>query len=173
MARRMASACQRNIQMGTDTMMAIHRPWRTVRRTSRTEWRRRPSSVAIIGETASIRPSPKIIGRKYRLEPSEPAARALGPSRPIMSTSVAVMAVWPRLVRIIGQLRASIARISPRHGFSDARAAVTTAVMVLSFGARSRPHAWPDIAGLVPGHARNRSCAVLLNEFSRRGKMSQ
>ena len=64
MARRIASACQRKTQIGSDTMMAIHSPWRTVRRTSRTEWRLRPSSVAIIGETASIRPSPKISGRK-------------------------------------------------------------------------------------------------------------
>ena len=45
-------------------MMASHRPCRTVRRTSRTEWRLRPSSVAIIGEVAIIRPRPKISGMK-------------------------------------------------------------------------------------------------------------
>lgn len=92
--------------------IASHRPWRTVRRRSRTEWRRRPSSVAIIGEVASIRPRPKISGMKYRLEPSAPAASVSGPRRPIIMTSVAVMAVWPRLVSTIGQASAIIALIS-------------------------------------------------------------
>jgi hypothetical protein len=53
-----------NSHSGSETSTAIHRPCRTVRRTSRTEWRLRPSSVAIIGAVAFIRPSPKISGAK-------------------------------------------------------------------------------------------------------------
>jgi hypothetical protein len=64
MAIRIVSACHRKNQIGIDTMMESHRPCRTVRRTSRTEWRLRPSSMAIIGEAAVIRPSPKIMGMK-------------------------------------------------------------------------------------------------------------
>ena len=64
MASRIASPFQSSSQIGMAAATAIHSPCRTVRRTSRTEWPLRPSSVAIIGEAASIRPSPKIIGAK-------------------------------------------------------------------------------------------------------------
>ena len=64
MASRIASLFHNRIQIGITARMAIHSPWRTVRRMSRTEWRRRPSSAAIIGEVASMRPRPKINGAK-------------------------------------------------------------------------------------------------------------
>ena len=60
MASRIHSPFQDTIQIGTATVMAAQKPWRTVRRTSRTEWLRRPSSSAIRGEVALIRPMPKI-----------------------------------------------------------------------------------------------------------------
>ncbi len=63
-ASRIASLCHSTIQIGTETATAIHMPWRTVRRTSRTEWPLRPSSRAIIGAVAVVRPRPKIIVAK-------------------------------------------------------------------------------------------------------------
>lgn len=42
-------------------MIADQKPCRTVRRTSRTEWRFLPSAMAIIGMTAETRPIEKII----------------------------------------------------------------------------------------------------------------
>jgi hypothetical protein len=44
--------------------MQLHRPWRTVRRTSRTEWRLAPISRATMGATAVTRPIPKIMKAK-------------------------------------------------------------------------------------------------------------
>ena len=64
MATRIASPCHISAQSGIASMRAIHSPWRTVRRTSRTEWARRPSSKATMGETARSMPMPKIIGVK-------------------------------------------------------------------------------------------------------------
>jgi hypothetical protein len=46
------------------TATAIHNPWRTVLRRSRTECRILPRSLASIGDVAIISPRPKIIGAK-------------------------------------------------------------------------------------------------------------
>ena len=63
-ASRIGSVYQRIAQTGTEIAMPLHRPWRTVRRTSRTEWRRAPISRAIIGATAVTSPMPKIMKAK-------------------------------------------------------------------------------------------------------------
>ncbi len=60
MASRIALVFQRNSQTGMQIASADQRVCRTVRRTSRTLWRRAPSSFAIIGEAAVTRPMPKI-----------------------------------------------------------------------------------------------------------------
>lgn len=64
MASSTASPFQSRIQMGMEMSAESQKPWRTVRRTSRTEWRLRPSSAATIGEVASARPRPKMSGAK-------------------------------------------------------------------------------------------------------------
>src|SRR3954463_6094862 len=56
-----------------------------------------------------------------------------GPARPIIMTSVAVIAIWARLVRTIGQLSESVARISSRQGDSGARAPASIADIFLVF----------------------------------------
>ena len=56
--------------------------------------------------------------RGWRRARRRPACRHL--TRPIIMTSVAVIAIWARLVRTIGQLSESVARISSRHGVSGA-----------------------------------------------------
>ncbi len=61
---RTSSQCQSTTQIGTAITTAAHMAWRTVRRTSRTEWLLRPSSRAIIGADAVVMPSPKIIVAK-------------------------------------------------------------------------------------------------------------
>ena len=60
MASRMASPCQSTSQDGIEMQIAAQKPWRTVRRTSRTECALRPRSVAISGAVALITPMPKI-----------------------------------------------------------------------------------------------------------------
>ena len=60
MASRIGSAFQSSSQKGTVMASAIQKPWRTMSRTARTEWRFSPRFLAIIGETAEIMPMPKI-----------------------------------------------------------------------------------------------------------------
>lgn len=55
---------QSTSQNGMVTTTDAQRPCRTVRRTSRTANRLRPSSRAIIGAVAPVRPMPKIMKAK-------------------------------------------------------------------------------------------------------------
>ena len=103
-------------QTGRVIAVAAHRDWRTVRRTSRTLWRRMPSCFAIIGEAAMTRPMPKIRKATNRFTPSCAAASVLAPTRPSSNTSVAWISDWLTLVRISGQASDTIARISSRQG---------------------------------------------------------
>ena len=73
--------------------------------------------------------------RDWRRARRRPACR--GPRRPIIMTSVAVIAIWARLVRTIGQLSESVARISSRQGVSGASAPASIADMFRSFRSRS------------------------------------
>ena len=57
-AIRIGSVNQRIAQNGMQMAMAVHRPCRKVRRTSRTDQGRAPISRAIIGETALSSPIP-------------------------------------------------------------------------------------------------------------------
>ena len=57
---------------------ADHMPWRTVRRTSRTEWRLRPSSIAVSGAVAVTSPIPKIRKAKLRLAPERAGGKCVG-----------------------------------------------------------------------------------------------
>ena len=58
--RRIASAFHSTTQTGIAIATEAHNPWRTVRRTSRTEWRLRPSSWAMSGAVALATPMAKI-----------------------------------------------------------------------------------------------------------------
>jgi hypothetical protein len=60
----MACAFHSTIQTGTEMATAAQSPCRTVRRTSRTEWRLRPSSLAISGAVAVTIPIPEIRNAK-------------------------------------------------------------------------------------------------------------
>jgi hypothetical protein len=95
---------------------AIQNPWRTVRRMSRTECRRAPSSCAIIGDVAVTRPMPKIMKAKYRLCARAPAASASAESQPSRITSMVLRPCWARLVRISGQARVNVAPTSAIQG---------------------------------------------------------
>ncbi len=57
--RRIASACQSRSHIGPTSVIAAQSPRRTVRPTSRTAWRLRPSSIESSGVTALITPMPK------------------------------------------------------------------------------------------------------------------
>ena len=123
------SPFQRIAQIGSERATAAQMPWRTLRRTSRTEWRLRPSSMAISGEVAVTRPMPKIRKAKLRLVASAPAASASGPSQPIMITSVVPRAMFARLTRISGQASASVARASAPHALREANLGSAMSVM--------------------------------------------
>ncbi|CUJ30193.1 Uncharacterised protein [Achromobacter sp. 2789STDY5608621] len=109
---RICSPYQSARQPGTDTSAAVHRPWRTVRRTSRTELRRAPSARAAIGAVALTRPSAKKAMAEYRLAPSALAASGCEPRWPMNMTSVTVIAIWARLVSTSGRLSSRVATIS-------------------------------------------------------------
>lgn len=86
---------------------------RTVRRTSRTAWRRRPSSAAISGDAAPTRPLRLQMSRPKTETPSAEAASASGPRRATNSTSTAKTAICSRLAPTSGAARRSISRHSP------------------------------------------------------------
>ncbi len=115
MASRIHSPFHSTHQARMEMASADHRPWRTVRRTSRTACWRRPFSVAMRAEAALITPMPKMSRAKCRFAARAPAATASGPIRPIIRTSVVVMPVWAMLVRISGQASASVERTSSTH----------------------------------------------------------
>src|SRR5688500_5757561 len=116
MARRMRSPFHVASEIGTAIVAAAQKPWRTVRRTSRTAWRLRPSSSAARGEVAETSPIAKIRKAKYRFVPRAPAASACGPIQPIRMTSDVMRALWATFVRTSGQLRAIVARNSAAQG---------------------------------------------------------
>jgi len=72
-------------------------------------------AAAIIGEEAITSPSISRLKVKVRLSARVAAASCVAPSRPIRSTSVALMAWVVRLARTSGQASESIARHSSRH----------------------------------------------------------
>jgi hypothetical protein len=69
------------------------------------------------------------------------------------------------LVRIIGQLSASVARISSRQGFPGALASASIPVIVQSFGAPARQSRHGPRAS-DPAKRRESLSAALLTEFS-------
>ena len=89
-----------------------HAPMRTVRRTSRTAWRRRPSSAAISGEVAPTRPVRLQISRPKIDTANDDAASASAPSRATNSTSTAKTAICSRFAPTSGAARRSISRHS-------------------------------------------------------------
>ena len=87
-ARRIASLFHNSTDAGTAKRKAAHNAMRTVRRTSRTECRRAPSSAATSGAAAVTRPMPVNSSTLNKLTASAEAASSRAPSRPIMMTSV-------------------------------------------------------------------------------------
>jgi hypothetical protein len=85
---------------------------RTVRRTSRTAWLRRPSSAAISGEAAPTSPERLQISRPKIETARLDAASEAGPSRATNSTSTAKTAICNRLAPTSGAARRSISRHS-------------------------------------------------------------
>ena len=112
---RIGAMCQSTSEAGTLSASPIHSPWRTVRLGSRTAWRRRPRSCAIIGAVAATTPIENSSTTNMTLTPSTLAASASGPSQPIITTSVVWIATWPTLVNTIGTASAVSARASRRH----------------------------------------------------------
>ena len=108
----MCSPYQSARQPGTEISTALQKPWRTVRRTSRTELRRAPSARAAIGAVALTRPSAKKAMAEYRLAPSALAASGCDPRWPMNITSVTVIAIWARLVSTSGRASSKVAMIS-------------------------------------------------------------
>ena len=107
--------CQSTSEAGTLSASPTHSPWRTVRLGSRTAWRRRPRSCAIIGAVAATTPIENSSTTNMTLTPSTLAASASGPSQPIITTSVVWIATWPTLVSTIGTASAASARASRRQ----------------------------------------------------------
>lgn len=99
-------------QPGTEISTALQKPWRTVRRTSRTELRRAPSACAAMGAVALTVPSAKNAIAEYRLAPSALAASGCEPRWPMNITSVTVIAICARLVSTSGRLSSRVAVIS-------------------------------------------------------------
>ena len=76
----------------------------------------RSLDLAIIGCVAKARPRQTTNGTNTRPEPSAAAASALGPSHPIMITSVACMAICASCEPASGNASVKVARSSLRHG---------------------------------------------------------
>src|SRR3546814_3824742 len=86
-----------------DTSTLSHSAIRTVRRTSRTACLRRPSSAAISGADAPIRPEPVQSSRPKIATPSDEAASAASPSRATKMTSTACTIIWSRFAAASGR----------------------------------------------------------------------
>ena len=108
---RICSPCHSARQPGSEISTAVHSPWRTVSRTSRTALRR---ARAAMGAVALTRPSAKKAMAEYRLAPSA-LAGCCEPRRPMNITSVTVMAIWARLLSTSGRASISVATISGFH----------------------------------------------------------
>ncbi len=88
---------------------------RVVLRTSRTEWRRRPSSAAASGASA-IRPVELHTSSEKAAMPSVEAASCAAPSRATNITSTAWIAICSRFAPTSGRASRSVAENSTRKG---------------------------------------------------------
>ena len=87
----MAPACQMTAAQGTASMTASQKPWRTVGRILRK--RRAPRCWARTGVTPVSTPIAKRLNSRWKWPASAPAASASGPSQPIMTMSVVMIAI--------------------------------------------------------------------------------